>query len=202
MVRAGARCARVGELAGKREFAKRLLTDRSCLFAQIAAATPRDYVVTPREMAMFGPPIVLNPTTEIVAGMERGASSLSREARMRPGHALPTRVLVLILLSPSPLPMPLLLGVRRALTPQFVSAGKEAVMDVPQFQPPPRINMNPLYALLGLVAALCIATLALTAVSARTAGHDTDKRPRARTHAPRRVFLSTSNAPSMELNRS
>ena len=85
-----------------------------------------------------------------------------------------------------------------------ISAGKasEAVMDVPQFKDPPRSNMNPVYALLGLVAALCIATLALTAVSARTAGHDTDKRPRARTHAPRRVFLSTSNAPSMELNRS
>jgi hypothetical protein len=49
-----------------------------------------------------------------------------------------------------------------------ISAGKasEAVMDVPQFKDPPRSNMNPVYALLGLVAALCIATLALTAVSA------------------------------------
>lgn len=53
-------------------------------------------------------------------------------------------------------------------------------MDVPQFQAPQRINMKPVYGLLGLVSALCIATLALTAVSARAAGHDTNMRPRAR----------------------
>lgn len=61
------------------------------LFVQMQNATPRDMVVTPREMTMMGPAIVLptqvgapydrKPDIEVSAAMERGKSPVSRAKR-------------------------------------------------------------------------------------------------------------------------
>ena len=60
---------------------------------------------------------------------------------------------------------------KAALHPD-VSAGKNTAMEMQQYAQPQQ-SMRPLYGVLAIIALLLVAILGLTAVSARTACHDT-----------------------------